>query len=338
MNDADRESSGRRRSILKGIGLSTGGLVVLTLCGLVAWGVIIEPRFLLDVRTETAEVRNLPPSWEGETLVLMADLQVGMWLDNDGMVRKAVRKAIELGPAAVLIAGDFIYGESPDRIERAVELVRPLAEAGIPTYAVFGNHDYSLMFRDSELDEGAAGELAARLEDVGIEVLENEARPMPSRRGGAPLHVVGIGSEWAGRSRSRDALAQLPDAEPRVVLMHNPLGFRDLPAYAGSLTLSAHTHGGQLRIPFTRSTSWLDITKEREVLADGWGEQGVGATGNRIYVNRGIGFSSIPARFRCRPELTVFRLERAVGDVPAHGPEGDSGDDPGTPDEGDGEP
>lgn len=333
MSDENDTNHGRRRSILKAIGLSTGGLVVLALCAVVAWGTIIEPRYLLDVRTETAEIRNLPPAWEGETIVLMADLQVGMWLDNAGMVRKAVRKAIELDPAAVLIAGDFIYGERPNRIDRAVALVRPLADAGIPTYAVFGNHDYSLMYQDSELGDDAARDLAGRLEEVGIEVLENETRAMASPRGGAPLHLVGIGSEWAGYSRPRDALAQLDDDDPRVVLMHNPVGFRDLPAYAGSLTLSAHTHGGQLRVPFTRSASWLDITKEREVVADGWGEQGIGATGNRIYVNRGIGFSKLPARFRCRPELTVFRLERAVGQVPAHGPRGDSGGDPGTDDE-----
>ncbi len=335
-NDQVRHRSGRRRTVLKRVGVSTGGIVVLALCGLIAWGTVVEPRFLLDVRQETAEVGKLPPSWEGETIVLMADLQVGMWLDNAGMVRKAVRKAIELDPAAVLIAGDFIYGESPDRIDRAVELVRPLADAGIPTYAVFGNHDYSLMYQDSELGDDAARDLASRLEEVGIEVLENETRAMVSPRGGAPLHLVGIGSVWAGYSRPRDALAQLSDDDPRIVLMHNPVAFRDLPAYAGSLTLSAHTHGGQLRVPFTRSASWLDITKEREVMADGWGEQGIGATGNRIYVNRGIGFSKLPARFRCRPELTVFRLERAVGEVPAHGPKGDSGSDPGTSGESEG--
>ncbi len=338
----DNEGSSKpRRSVrlLKWTSLSTGGFVLLVLVGIVAWGMVIEPRFLLDVREETAEVRNLPRSWEGETVVLMADLQVGMWLDNAGMVRKAVRKAIELDPAAVLIAGDFIYGESPDRIDRAVRLVRPLADAGVPTYAVFGNHDYSLMKQDSEMGEDVAQELAARLEEVGIEVLENEVRAMQPREAGAPLHLLGIGSEWAGFSRPQDALALLDDDAPRIVLMHNPVAFRDLPAYAASLTLSAHTHGGQLRIPFTRSASWLDITKEREVMADGWGEQGIGATGNRIYVNRGIGFSMLPARFRCRPELTVFTLRRpADGEVPAHGPEGDSGDDPGTPEKGSGGP
>ncbi len=33
-----------------------------------------------------------------------------------------------------------------------------------------------------------------------------------------------------------------------------------------------------------------------------------GAPGNQLYVNRGIGFSMLPVRFSCPPELTVFTL------------------------------
>ena len=321
-----------RRRIWKRIGLSTTSTVVLVLLLIAIWGVVVEPRFLLDVRNETAEVRNLPESWDGETIVLLADFQVGMWLDNDGMVRKAVRKAIDLDPGAVLIAGDFIYGEAPNRVDRAVELVRPLADAGVPAFAVLGNHDFSMMKHDSDKRARVAADLKARLVKAGIQVLENESRPVLPRNGNAPLHIVGLGSYWAGQSDPSAAISTLAPEAPRIVLMHNPVAFRNLPAHSASLALSAHTHGGQLRIPFTRSKSWVDVAREREVIADGWGEQGIGETGNRIYVNRGIGFSMIPARFNCRPELTVFTLKLANGRVPGRGPEGDNGDDPGTPD------
>jgi len=294
------------------------GLLVLTL-----WGVVVEPRFLLDVRYEQAEVRNLPESWDGEHVVLLADFQVGMWLDNDGMVKKAVQKAVELDPAAVLIAGDFIYGKSSDRIDRVIDLVRPLAEAKLPTYAVFGNHDYSMMKADSAMELDIAEELKTRLSNLGIVVLENDARRMVPRAGGAPLTVVGVGSTWAGQSNPDSAFGELSADEPRIVLMHNPIAFRDLPPHSASLTLSAHTHGGQLRVPYTRSSSWLDIARQREVIADGWGEQGIGNAGNRIYINRGIGFSMIPARFHCRPELTVFTLRPAGPVLPERGPESD---------------
>jgi len=95
------------------------------------------------------------------------------------------------------------------------------------------------------------------------------------------------------------------------VLMHNPVAFRDLPAGSGGLTLAAHTHGGQVRLPFLRSTSWLDIARPREVVADGWAVDSIGAPGNSLYVNRGVGFSALPVRIRCQPELTILTLVSA---------------------------
>lgn len=302
------------RSILKKVGLSTAGTVLLALGGIVLWGVLIEPRILLDVQRQDAEVLDLPIEWEGETVAMLADFQVGMWLDNDGMVAKAIDRAIDLDVTAVLIAGDFVYGTDPGRIDRAMRLVRPLTEAGIPTIAVLGNHDYVMAKPDDAKQSGVAEEVERRLVELGVHVLTNESTRIEHPGGGPPLHVVGIGSEWAGNSHPREAFDDLAPETARLVLMHNPASFRDLPPHSGSLSLAAHTHGGQIRIPFTPSKSWLDIAREQEVVADGWGEQGSGAAGNRLYVNRGIGFSRVPARFRCRPELTVFTLRRAGDD------------------------
>jgi hypothetical protein len=36
--------------------------------------------------------------------------------------------------------------------------------------------------------------------------------------------------------------------------------------------------------------------------------QAYGQPGNRLYVNRGIGFSLLPLRINCAPEITVFSL------------------------------
>lgn len=298
---------------------STVGAVVLALAAALLWGVVIEPRMLLDVQRQDAQVPHLPAEWEGERVALLADFQVGMWLDNDGMIAKAIDRAIELDVAAVLIAGDFVYGADPERIERALQLVRPLADAGIPTVAVLGNHDYSMMTPDDARQPEVAAEVERRLVELGVRVLANESTPVEHPDGGPPLNVVGIGSEWAGNSQPQDALDGLPAGSARLVLMHNPISFRDLPPNSGPVTLAGHTHGGQIRIPFTPSNSWLDIAREREVIADGWGAPEIGAAGNRLYVNRGIGFSLFPARFNCRPELTVFTLRRAGGEIPAKG-------------------
>ena len=290
------------------------GLVALTLTAAV-WGVGIEPRLLLDDQMYVAALPGLPAAWDGQKVVLLADMQTGMWLDNSGMVRHAVEEAVESKPALALIAGDFLYKADSADVRRAVGLMRPLADAGIPTVAVLGNHDYSMNWKDGRADEALAASLRRALDDAGIRVLQNERTVVAAPGGGSPLAVVGIGSVWAGHSDPAEALAGLAPDAPRLVLMHNPESFKALPAGSAPLALAGHTHGGQVRLPGFPRWSWLHIVRSGEVTADGWIDPSFGAAGNRLYVNRGIGFSTLPVRINCRPELTTITLRRASGEA-----------------------
>ncbi len=297
------------------------------------WGVAIEPRLILDVREEAAVIPHLPPAWDGAEVAVIADLQLGLWLDNEGMARRAVSEILQRRPALVLLAGDFIHHPlEDDRTEaredwepedfadvredarRVAELLRPLGASGIPTFAVLGNHDYAMEERDAARLPRAAAVVAEELEAIGIVVLDNasqEVVPSPGgeRReaGDRPLYVVGIGPRWPGRDDVGKALAGVPEDAARVVFMHNPDTFAAIPASAAPLAVAAHTHGGQIRVPGLPDWSWLTFVAEDEVHADGWIAD-YGAPGNRLYVNRGIGMSEVPLRINCPPELTIFRL------------------------------
>jgi hypothetical protein len=141
---------------LKWIGIIFASLALL----LLTYGTIIEPRLLLDTEHHQVEVPHLPPEWAGQTIALIADLQVGMWGDNMGMTRKAIRKIIAMQPALVVIAGDFVYKPDSAVVREAVSLLRPLTEAGLTTVAVLGNHDYSL----TQDKDHPAEELASYIE------------------------------------------------------------------------------------------------------------------------------------------------------------------------------
>lgn len=305
----------------------------LILLFLLIWGVGIEPR-LVDYREEIAVVPNLPAAWENKKIALIADMQIGMWLGNEDTVKKIVNRIVKERPAAVLVAGDFVYKptdederEDIDRedvsnftseVNEAVELLRPLINAGIPTYAVLGNHDYGMGYPDSVKNARLAAALRQTLEAAGVRVLDNAAVPLvlPDEKkaendsANAALYIAGIGSRYARNDIWENALAQVPKNAPRIILMHNPDSFIALPAGDAPFALAGHTHGGQIRVPFTDDWSWMALSDtSQKILTEGWID-GFGQAGNRLYVNRGIGFSSFPIRINARPELTVFTLRR----------------------------
>ncbi|BAY80869.1 metallophosphoesterase [Calothrix parasitica NIES-267] len=285
---------------------STLGLLGI-LSILVVWG-LLEPKFI-DVEEETAIIPNLPPAWEGKRIGQVTDFQVGMWLDNTGTMRDSIKKLVEEKPAAVLITGDFVYHSLPnasEELSKVTEAIQPLIKANIPTYAVLGNHDYSHKPPIPELGE----QVKNTLEGIGVKVLKNQAVKIDSpavQGNNQPLYLVGIGAYVAKNSDVNKALAELPKNSPRVVMMHNPASFAAFPPQTAPFAVAGHTHGGQIRLPFTPQWSYLSLIKGEEVYGDAW-IKNYGEEGNNLYVNRGIGFSDVPIRINCVPEVTLFTL------------------------------
>ena len=133
-------------------------------------------------------------------------------------------------------------------------------------------------------------------------------------------------SLWAGRDNIDRALSEVPASSPRIAMMHNPDTFEQFPASTAPLSVSGHTHGGQIVIPGYGAAPIVlqQIRKKTPKLlsnyipflkvcsrvvkhwnwAEGWHQVGK----NQLYVNRGLGTYS-PGRFFCPPELTVITLE-----------------------------
>lgn len=289
---------------------------------LLLWG-LIEPYHLKRERV-VGEIPALPQSWQGERIAVVSDFQIGMWMANGSTVKQAIAQIVADHPAVALLAGDFVYkpGEvlTPE-LDRVTELVRPLIESQIPTYAVLGNHDYDA--QTEAAGQQRAAQIQQTLEAIGVQVLQNEAILLPhadQTRGLDPLYLVGIGAYLPGQSQPQDAIAQVPDNTARFVLMHNPASFAELPAGTAPVAVAGHTHGGQIRIPFMSHWSWMSFVEDKAswswlskirgdiVRVSGW-IPGYGNADNRLYINRGIGFSHLPIRFNCPLELTVFTLQ-----------------------------
>ncbi len=267
---------------------------------------VLEPYRLVTDAVD-GPVPGLPESWRGAKVVVLADFQVGLFMDNRATVRRAVARAVAVRPAFVLLAGDFVH-DTARGIEPVVELLRPLTAAGIPTYAVLGNHDFGMPTERHEPDRELAGALTWALQAVGVRVLENESTLLENEHG-ETLYLVGLASSLPPEDDPEQAFAAVPDGAPRIALMHHPDSYAKIPAYAAPLAFAGHTHGGQVRLPFAAGQSLLTRFRDGRRYDEDWARQH-GSPGNRLYVTRGVGCSVLPVRLNCPPEFTLVTLMR----------------------------
>jgi predicted MPP superfamily phosphohydrolase len=186
---------------------------------------------------------------------------------------------------------------------------------------VLGNHDYSLMNEHSKEENYVARVVREALDSAGVHMMDNRsdtlslqfADSLSSRADSASrgtFYIVGIGEKWGDNDDVSAAFANVPDSAPRIVFMHDPDSFAHIPAGKAPIAVAAHTHGLQLGIPFVSDWLWRHEFSDEGSGVEGWIDH-YGEPGNRVYINRGVGFSIFPARVNAVPELTVFTLTRA---------------------------
>lgn len=116
--------------------------------------------------------------------------------------------------------------------------------------------------------------------------------------------LIGLDDPSSGTVRLESALAGIPADAYKIAAFHAP-GYFDRIAGRVNLVLAGHTHGGQVHIPFVQPF-WLP--RDSGSYLAGWYSK----DGSRMYVNRGIGWTGLPIRFLCRPEITIVTVEPAV--------------------------
>ena len=285
--------------------LAGGGalFVSLGICGYIGARRVV-------VRELEAHMPRLPQSFDGLRVVQISDLHVGphSWRFFLSRVERAVRTA---EPDLIAITGDQV-----DDFSRDVELFNQAfgsLEAPLGVYVVAGNHDVY----------AGRPAVAKGLREAGMTVLVNDATPV--ERDGQRLWIAGTGDPAArgwplgdGSSAAPDieaTLSAVPRHEAVIVLAHNPALWPALVQGGADLTLSGHTHYGQLAIP---SLGW-SMASPFLKLAMGWHQEGR----SLLYINPGSNFWGIPFRLGTPPEVTILTLRRgeeATIDETAKGP------------------
>ena len=234
---------------------------------------------------------GLPDGLDGLRIVQISDIHSGIYMTETQM-RDIFHLANEQQPDLVAITGDFV-DNSPAEIPALSRAVTDL-KADIGIYGCLGNHDHY----------ASADEVSSAMSRQGIHILTNAHQTITVH--GEKLTLLGVDdiqSRTSNLARINAAANRMPDDGFRILLSHRPDLFDDARKRNIHLTLSGHTHGGQigfnvLGVPFYPIHLFHDYAKGLYDFGD-----------SKLYVNVGIGMVGVPVRL-VRPELTVIDLAK----------------------------
>lgn len=286
-----------RRGFLRGLlGVTLAGLFVSV------YAFFVEPA--LRLRVQRWKIRRADWTAPAVRIVAIGDLHVGEPHVGLGRVRQVVRRANALGADVIVLLGDYAAGHTfRTRDVKIADVAPVLADLQAPdgVYAILGNHDW---WDDLAAQKRRSGPnlYADALQQEGIRVLSNEAIRLPN------YWIAGLedqlafpprnGRGWGGLDDLPGTLNQVSDDAPVVLLAHEPDVFAEVPSRV-ALTLSGHTHGGQVRL-----FGWSPIVPSRFGNRYAYGHVQEG--GRDLVVSGGIGCSILPVRFGVVPEITVI--------------------------------
>ena len=271
-----------RRNVLK-----TGTMAFIG-GGLLARSGWVEATELPMLRRVTLYHPALPAPFAGLRIAQISDVHAGTFMPPERLAR--VRALAEsLRPDLIVFTGDQL-----DRREVDAEyFVHAFAgiEAPCGAFGILGNHDHLA---------GARLGVAA-LEAVGVAPLVNQAATI--ERGGARVLLSGVDDLDATSGPGPDfAVTHSKPADFRLLLCHQPNGWRAARAAGAHLTLAGHTHGGQIALP----TRGLNVARLHTPYIAGPYLRGEHA----LYVSRGVGVGVVPFRFGVPPEIDLITLRR----------------------------
>ncbi len=238
-------------------------------------------------------------------IVMLTDFHVCEPFMSARRVSAICAQANTLGADLIVLLGDYLAGprfSRPPKGHWAAPLKALSAPLGV--HAILGNHDYNYEFK------GVTTAVERALGAVGIPVYINRA--VRIEHGGHGFWLAGLGDQYAflpeGSSHQAGhgvddlpaTLGQISTDEPVLLMAHEPDIFAELPDRV-ALTMSGHTHAGQVR-----------LFGHAPVVPSRFGKRFLHGhmveNGKHLIVSSGLGYSGLPIRFGAPPEIVVVEL------------------------------
>jgi predicted MPP superfamily phosphohydrolase len=238
-----------------------------------------------DQSIDLKKVEITSPSWpsafDGLRIGHVSDFHLGDLMPLDRALG-AIDTLVSQEPDIVVCTGDVV----DLHVNGALPLLEALANIGAPlgTMLVLGNHD--------ELD--CASALSSMAQSSGVRLLRDASCQI--HHNGNALTVAGI--DWAKTSKQcKSKVEKVCDDQTHILLSHNPKAFTTASEVGVPLTLSGHTHGGQVAMPNRRGAN-LAVAHRYTA---GVYERG----DSRLFVTVGVG-AWFPLRINCPAEVALI--------------------------------
>lgn len=277
----------RRQFLKKGLFAGAAGLAA-------GYPVLIE-RNLVQTNHYRIPVPHLPRVFDGLTIAHLTDLHYGPLVSLD-FIRDVIRRTNDLSPDVTVLTGDYVHGFNRTVQIDAVWPEMAKLKARLAVFAVLGNHDHWADARRSMV----------WMKKTGWN-LRHKKRFI--ERDGYRLWFAGAGDFFADHRNLDRVLQGIPDKDCRIVLAHSPDTADSEYRRRVDLTISGHTHGGQVNIPLIGTPV---LPTKNKAYSSGLKRS---LRGENVFISKGIGWAKIPVRFNCPPEIAVLEL---VPDVAAN--------------------
>jgi predicted MPP superfamily phosphohydrolase len=272
--------------------LSAGVPAVAAATGPVGAAATLLPAVIREV---TIPVLDLDAPLDGLTILQLTDVHLGPYIDVEH-VRDVVERARSLKPDLVVLTGDI--ADDFDKLTPMLDVVLSL-EAPLGTFACIGNHE---VYRGREKAEAIYAASAVRLLcDDGVVLEKNGARIF---LGGVndPARLGGDHRTFLDETVARTLEACPDDVACRVLMSHRPEGFEGAARRGVTLTLSGHTHGGQ--VAFLGRSIFERFAPRSYLLGHYQFEN------SHLFTSAGLGHW-FPFRLNCPCEIALLTLKRA---------------------------
>jgi len=257
-------------------------------------GVAMNQLNRFRVRRFVLPVADLPSALDGMTIAQVSDMHVGRFTNGE-VLEKTVRTVNELNADLVLLTGDLINDALAD-LDTGLQLARRM-EARFGIAIIEGNHDLIENPREFE----------TRVRASGIPFLLNESRIVDVR--GFPVQLFGTrwpraygeGRDAAIAADVRSVIEHRDSSAFPILLAHHPHAFDAAAEAQLPVTLSGHTHGGQLML-----NEALGFGPAMFRYWSGLYERGA----SKLVVSNGVG-NWFPLRLNAPAEIVHVTLRRA---------------------------